>query len=331
MRLSQNLNSHTKRLGISPRRFAFVIAFCGVIGTFTSVYANNTCVNLHGNYINYKIVVDSIFTDFSSPFNDTTQAEIDSLDLELDALAAELDTTESDTADTKWSFVANTKYRSQDQRNGVDISNGLPTFFNSVKLSHAIGLELSASTSHRIKTKKLDYQDFSLALSYEYQAADWVDLSAGLTRTKYQTDTTNALAGSSFIISLMADFYIKRFIIDLSLDRYTGDDASTSLSLTTLYPFKYKDLSIITMLGASLLSYEITTNRLKSTTKTTKAKTKKALSLSSVVASLPISYPIYRGISMNFTPTFSYSPIETVSSNRTQLVVSLGLKYSLDF
>ena len=56
MRLSQNLNSHTKRLGISPRRFAFVIAFCGVIGTFTSVYANNTFVNFHGNYSNYKIV-----------------------------------------------------------------------------------------------------------------------------------------------------------------------------------------------------------------------------------------------------------------------------------
>jgi hypothetical protein len=325
--------SSPKRPGISPGRFAFCIAVCGIITMVSAASAKNAGNEFQSIFLNYNNIAYTTNGFPGAAVEDSTEAELDSLERELDALDAELDALDADTTETNWTLNAGTKYRSQEQRSGVDISNGLPTLNTSLSIGHAIGLELSASTSHRINSKKLNYQDFSLGVNYVYEAADWVDVSAGLTRTRYQSDTTNALAGASLIVSLMADFYIKQLIIDVSLDRFTGEDASTALSVTTLYSLKYNDLSITPMLSASLLSYEITTKRLQAIAlvKKTTPKTKQALTLSSVVVSVPLSHPIFQGFSLNFTPTFSYSPIKNVAGSRTQFIVNAGVKYSLDF
>ncbi|MFN8361188.1 MAG: hypothetical protein U0264_14840 [Candidatus Kapaibacterium sp.] len=323
--------TNSKRPGSLPGRFAFLILlFCmfgGIQNACTAARLFSGSVKICAHH------PDSSAADSLTVHTTMEEAELDSLEAELDAFEAELDDMEEDSVETKWSLSAGSKYRSQEQRSGVDISNGLPTLNTSVAIAHAIGVELSASTSHRIKSSKLDYQDFTLGLSYVYEAADWVDFTAGLTRTKYQSDTTNALAGSSLIISLMMDFYIKSLILDVSIDRFTGEDASTALSVSAIYPFKYKEVTITPMLSTSLLSYEITTKRLQALAKATNttAKTKKAFSLSSIVVSLPLSYPLYKGFSLNCTPSFSYSPIKDVSGNRTQFVLNAGIKYSIDW
>lgn len=325
--------SSSKRPGNSPGRFAFCIAVCGIISMVSAASAKNAGNEFQSNFLNYNNIADTTNGFPGAAVEDSTEAELDSLERELDALDAELDALDADTTETNWTLNAGTKYRSQEQRSGVDISNGLPTLNTSLSIGHAIGLELSASTSHRIKSTKLDYQDFTFGLSYVYEAADWIDFSAGLTRSKYQSDTTNAFAGSSLIISLMMDLYIKSLIVDISIDRFTGEDASTALSVSAIYPFKYKDLTITPMLSTSVLSYEITTKRLQALAKATNttAKTKKAFSLSSIVASLPLSYPVYDGFSLSCTPSFSYSPIKDVSGKRSQFVVNIGIKYSIDF
>lgn len=240
-------------------------------------------------------------------------------------------TDEADTIEPKWSVSAGVNFRNQQQKNGVDLSGGKPVIGSSLDIGHEIGLGLSFNSTHRLENG-VKFQDLSYGLSYTYSVAEWMDLSADFTRYKYSSDTVNALAAQTGSVTLTADFYYKKLIIDVSVDRYLGtSDKQTYFSLAGLLLVRYKDLRITPMVSVSAVSYEIDTKRTKIKKNTVQTVTKKALSLSSVMASVSLKYPLVSGISASFTPAIIYSPLDDLASDRLQITATVGVSYSVDF
>lgn len=300
--------AHTisKRLGTISRRFVFVALVLLV----------------EYSYGNAGFVLDSTATP------DSTENVL----LEDTAVPDLTDSTdEADTIEPKWSVIAGMNFRNQQQKNGVDLSGGKPVIGSSLDIGHEIGLELSFNSTHRIENS-LKFQDLSYGLNYTYSVAEWMDLSVDFTRYKYSSDTVNALAAQTGSVSLTADFYYKKLIIDVSVDRYLGTtDKQTYFSLAGLLLVRYKDLRITPMVSISAVSYEIDTKRTKVKKNTVQAVTKKAFSLSSVMASISLKHPLAWGISASFTPAIIYSPLDDLASERLQVTATVGVSYSVDF
>ncbi len=339
-----NNYTSSKRLGIISRRFVLLFGF------FILVYSQGLAANTLFIISKQKSLLDNSKTavfnftgiDFilidedSTATNDSSYRENDSISTssllnQYDSLVEDgVDfTEEADSLEPKWSAIAVINYKNQQQQNGVDLSSGKPIIGNSLDISHEIGLALSLGSSHRFDDG-LKYQNLSYGLIYKYSAADWVDLLIDYTRYHYASDTINALSAQTGSLSFTADFYIKTLILDLSLDRYFGSDKQTYLSLSGLMPLRYKNLTITPMISISAVSYEIAKKRVN-VNKTNQATTKNTISLSSINATVSLRYPLFGGISATFIPSFIYSPIAALASKRSQLNLSIGISYYIDF
>jgi hypothetical protein len=334
------IRSHTisKRLEIISRRFVFIIV------SFILVYSQGSAAD--------NIFTDSSYKQFTTVYPQThyrDSTELDSMIIDDDSIITENDSTaplpqhikdttlsngvdstdEADTLEPKWSVNVGVNYKNQQQKNGVDLSGGKPVIGSSIDISHEVGLGLSFNSAHRIENGGAKFQNRSLGINYTYSAAPWVDLSLDYTHYTYSSDTINALAAQTGSISLSVDFYIKKLMLDISIDRYLGaTDKQTYFTLAGLMPLHYKNITISPLASISLVSYQIQSKRIK---KAGQATTKRALSLSSIMASISCSYPLFFGISATFSPAFIYSPLEDLSSKRTQVNAEAAVTYTVDF
>ncbi|MBI3258143.1 MAG: hypothetical protein HYZ54_01490 [Ignavibacteriae bacterium] len=327
-----------KRLEVISRRFVFIVML--LISGYSDGYATHSISLesfskqvLQSDFpLDYK--QKTITIDSTDKANYSAIIEIDSLKTSIeDTVFTEIadSTEESDTLEPKWSAGAGINFKNQQLKNGVDLSGGKPVIGSSVDISHAIGLGLSFNSAHRLENGGATFQDLSIGLNYTYEVASWVDLSVDVTRYKYSSDTTNALAAQTGSISLTADFYFEKLILDFSLDRYLGTDKQTYFTFASLYLLKYHDLRITPLASISAVTYQIETKRTKIKKGTTQSVTKRAFSLSSILASVAFTYPIYSGFSAKFTPAFVYSPLDDLSSKHSQVIATLGISYSIDF
>lgn len=336
----------TKRLDSISRRFTFIMGlllichshgYAGFSFAPTPVIKQFVTVDTTKFYNRDSIETDSTDIDTVLSIKDSAVIGADSLQYPLSSTEDSTITNETDSSDnediedTQWTVDAGVNYRTKDQKSGVELSGGKPVIGSSVDITHVIGMGLSFSSAHRLVNGGAQFQDLSYGINYIYSAASWMDLEVELTGYKYASDTANALAAQTGSISLAADFYINKFIIDLSIDRYFGADKQTYLSLSGLWLFNYNDLAISPLASISIVSYEISNKRLKAKTNTVQTVTKNKLSLSSVMASVVLTYPIYSGLSATLTPAYSYSPLDDLTTKHSQFTATVGIKYSLDF
>ncbi|MBS1537926.1 MAG: hypothetical protein JST20_09275 [Bacteroidetes bacterium] len=330
-----------KRLECISRRFVLLLGLLLLI-YYQGFSANNPSNKFDTEqFLQFDFSKSNVFdsTDIDSVVidEDSTETESDTTTTlspsnDDDSLLNEIDSTdEADTLEPKWSVTAGVNYKSQQQKNGVDLSAGKPVIGSSLDISHEIGLAFSINSSHRIENGGLQYQDLTYGINYTYSASNWVDLAVDYNRYHFASDSLNALSAQTSSLSLTADFYIKKLILDLSLDHYFGTDKQTYLSLSGIMLLHYKNLNIAPMLSISAVSYEIAKKRVKVNPKTTQATTKNTISLSSIVASISLRYPLIWGISATLSPSFIYSPIADLSSKRSQIIVTAGLSYNIDF
>lgn len=336
----------TKRLDSISRRFTFIMGL--LLACYTHGYAGFSFAP--APVVNQFLMAETTkpyignSTETDSVDIDSTLSTKDSIDIETDSLQSSLTSVEDSTLtnevdssdeevieDTKWTVDAGVNYRTKDQKSGVELSGGKPVIGSSVDITHAIGLGLSFNSAHRLVNGGAQFQDLSYGINYTYSAIPWMDLEVELTGYKYASDTANALAAQTGSISLAADFYTNKLLIDLSIDRYFGTDKQTYLSLSGLWLFNYNDLKISPLASISVVSYEISNKRLKAKKNTVQTVTKNKLSLSSVMASVVLTYPIFSGFSASFTPAYSYSPLDDLSTKHSQITATLGISYSLDF
>lgn len=236
---------------------------------------------------------------------------------------------------TTWSCTIGAKYLSHYVSYGVDLSDDRAAFQPSLRFSHASGASAGFSTIRTLGTDGA-LQQWTLNLGYEYPFASWLTGGVDFSRTNYQSDTVNILATLSNSLTFSLDAEFDPVSVGLSYDRFFGSTAAAYIGLTVSGIFAWGEVMVMPMIGATWISQDVQTallsqNKGQGRSKALGSLTTSVSGLSSVSFNVIAVYPLGRGITFTFIPSFQHTPKSEVSTHSSQLLFSAGVSYNLSW
>lgn len=254
---------------------------------------------------------------------------------------AESDSTEDDEDILAWTISARTELDRSRIKNGVDLSGTNPTSYSSMSLRHENGWNGRLAWSSMLGNEGGPL-NWSAALGYDYSLTDWLDLTAGVSHTKYLSDSINAISDLQNSVSI--GFSAALSIVDLGIgyEIYLGSDPAKYWSADVSHSFEFGSLSADLSASLTYMSQTIDATKLealavklkrtKQATGTSLAKKKITISgISSYSLNLDITYDLGSGFNVYLDPSYIVTPKGEVSSKDRQLSWTVGVKYSTEF
>jgi len=243
-------------------------------------------------------------------------------------------------SNVSWKLTARADYERSNFKDGLDLSGSNPTLNYFLSIKHSSGLSSSFLYSGFFEGEKKSlfwYAD----LQYDYSVSEWLDMSAGLSHTKYFVDSLNAVYDLENCISVSASASLNLIDLGLTYDLYLGSDPAHYLTLDVSRMFEIGDLTLLFSASAVYMTQRIEEGKLeglalklkhKSSSASANPKRKVSLSgINSYYFDLYSEYDLGSGFSAYFNPTYIISPKSEVSSKDKQLSWLLGVQYSFRF
>jgi hypothetical protein len=254
---------------------------------------------------------------------------------------AESDTREGDEGDYPWLLSTRLAIEKNSTRHGVSLSGMNSTLRSSVSILHENGFYGGLGWSSMLGSDGGPL-NWSAYASYDYSLTDWLDLSAGISHTKYLVDSINAI--SDLENSLSFDITADLATIDLgfSFEVYLGSDPAKYWSADVGHTFTFGSLSVGLSAWLTYMSQKIDAGKLSALAVTLKKSklggdstlTKGKISLSGISSysfDVDIRYDLGAGFKVYINPSYMITPKGEVSSRDRQLWWAVGVRYSAEF
>jgi hypothetical protein len=223
---------------------------------------------------------------------------------------------------------------------GVDLSGTNPTSNSSISLQHENGWNGRLAWSQMLGNEGGPLS-WSAELGYDHSLTDWLDLSAGVSHTKYLTDSINPLSDleNSLSLGIAADLSV----IDLgvSFEIYLGSDPAKYWTGDISRSFEFGDLSVDLSGSLTYMSQTIDAGKLnalavklkkKVAVDTMSSKNKITIrGISSYCFDLVLRYDLGSGFKVYFDPSYNITPKGQVAAKDAQFSWTVGIRYSTDF
>lgn len=240
-----------------------------------------------------------------------------------------------------WNATAAVRYMSRHTNYGLDLGGERAAMGYDASLAHANGFTLSAGA---IKTLGGggELQQWSLGVGYDIEVSDAVSLSATFTHYEYSNDSVNVMAGLNNSMSFSVDLSFDVFDLGFSYDAFLGSNSASYYAIDVSGFEQVGKLSIVPLAQITFLAQDVENRLLKSNKGSGKGSSSPASSssgisttsvtgLSSLSLHLVMIYPIADHLSLTFHPYFLYSPKAEVSTQTSQVIWTVGLRYFIDF
>lgn len=230
----------------------------------------------------------------------------------------------------EWDLSVAGRYHSLYTNYGLDLSNDRSALGYEFGVTHLSGF---STTVNAIQTLGAggQLQQWSLGIGYDWQASEWVVLSAEYTHYEYSNDSVNVLAGLSNGLSFSLELSLGDVDLGFSYDTFLGSNSASYYGMDLSGYYKFKDLMIVPLAQVTFMAQEIQNSLLNpgkkgSSSGTTTTST--VTGLSSFSIHLVLVYPLLEQLSLSAHPSFLYSPKAEVSSRASQFVWSVGFRFS---
>jgi hypothetical protein len=262
-----------------------------------------------------------------------------SVDVNDSTSIAESDSTEDEEI-LPWTISAKTELDKSRIQNGVDLSGTNPTSNSSVSLLHESGWNARLAWSSMLGSEGGPL-NWSAALGYDYSLTDWLDMTAGVSHTKYFADSINAISNLQNSLSIGLNATLSIVDLGIGYETYFGSDPAKYLSANLSHSFKFGSLSA--GLSASLTYMSQTIDAAKLDALAVKMKKKLAAAtllskskvtiqgISSYSLNLDVRYDLGSGFNVYLDPSYMVTPKGEVSSKDRQLSWTVGVQYSIEF
>jgi hypothetical protein len=271
----------------------------------------------------------------------TSEPVRDSVAVDDSTTVAESDTGEEDEEDLPWMLSTRLAIEKNSTQHGVSLSGTNSTLSSSVSVLHESGFYGRIGWSSMLGGDGGPL-DWSAYASYDYSLTDWLDLSAGMSHTKYLVDSINAI--SDLENSLSFDMTADLAIIDLgiSFEIYLGPDPAKYWSADVSHTFSFGSLSVGLSAWLTYMSQKIDAGKLNALAVTLKKSklagdstlTKGKINLSGISSysfDVDIKYDLGAGFNVYINPSYMITPKGEVSSRDRQLWWAVGVRYSAEF
>lgn len=227
----------------------------------------------------------------------------------------------------EWDLSAAARYHSLYTNYGLDLSNDRSALGYELGVAHLSGF---STTLNAIQTLGAggQMQQWSLGIGYDWQASEWVVLSAEYTHFEYKNDSVSVLAGLSNGLSFSLDLSLGDVDLGFSYDTYLGNNSASYYGVDLSGYYEFKDFMIVPLAQVTFMAQEIQTSLLKPGKKGSSSGTATVTGLSSFSVHLVLIYPLLEQLSLSAHPSFLYSPKAEISSRASRFVWSVGLRFS---
>lgn len=253
----------------------------------------------------------------------------------------ESDSSEEDGEILPWTFSLRTEFQNTRIKKGVDLSGTNPTSSSSISLLHENGWISRLAWSSMLGSEGGPL-NWSADLGYDYSVTEGLDLTAGVSHTKYLADSINAISDleNSLSIGLAVDLSV----VDLGIgyETYLGSDPAKYWAADVSHSFGFGSLSVYISVSLTYMSQTIEAGKLdalaaalkKKRLETVASLSKKKITISGISSyslNLDIRYDLGSGFNVYLDPSYVVSPKGEVSSKERQLSWTVGMKYSTEF
>ncbi|MCK5033181.1 MAG: hypothetical protein KAS18_06085 [Calditrichia bacterium] len=227
------------------------------------------------------------------------------------------------------SFGAN--YLSRFTAYGIDLAEESAAYGLSTSLLHTSGLYADAYFTNPTSTT-VDAQQISFDIGYEKEFSSIFSLSAEFSQYFFSSDTANILSQFSNAFSINADLSLDLFDIGLSYDRFLGESGASYFSIDISTFHEVGPLYILPMYQAVFTSQTVDESILlktkgkKKDSQSTATSTELSGLANSIITVVAI-YPVFKNLSVSFTPSLILSHNDELSSEASQFVWNVGLRY----
>lgn len=273
-------------------------------------------------------IIISLFNNYTFAYTSTqdttvieninTDEDQDIDDLESDSDVSDL--SEEDLIELDENYILITPFitvKSNQMKNGIDISNGKPTISLGVDISNSYGFGASFSRNSTLSSG-LNYLNSNLSLSYEYEMSSIFSAELSYLKTFYSNEDVNPFASASNSLGLNFDLIVPHFFMDLSYSYSFGTSTINEFGLTLQSYIKLGDkFKISPSLNTVLAAY----NHKKLT---------KTLGLSNILASLKFGYTFFENLNLSLTPAVAYTPVKVLSVKKLNTYLTLNLDYDFE-
>lgn len=244
---------------------------------------------------------------------------------------------QEDEEDQSWSASAGIRFMNRYTNYGIDLSNDQPAWSPSVSLDHTQGFNAGFEGVWTMGANG-GLQRWSVSAGYAMSLSNLFSLSIDFSHYQYQNDTANVLAGLSNSLSLSAELDLDVVSLSTSIDQYLGGPGATYFGFDASGFVEAGDLLIVPLAQVTFVSQEVSTSRTKPGgggkgpgATSVSSSTVILTGISSVSIHGVLVYPLYEGLTLTAHPAMVYSPKAEVSTQTTQFVLSLGVKYTFPF
>lgn len=268
-----------------------------------------------------------VLSDSKPEKEDSEYDELDSLEAELDAI------------EENWNLYAAMKYCNKKIDRGIEETSGKGSLMQSISIGHTLGLTVGIDIRQSLGIPIL-YNDNNVYLDYVLPISENIELGVSYGKQSYSNEASSAMSGTNNSISIYSDIKLSSFFIDLSYDRYFGNNEyfnyySTSI-LKSYYLNEDKSFKISPMLSLTFSSYTVDSTKILK--KKVPLKPRKTITyqvtnfgLGSAVLSLKLAYKITPDLSFSFTPALNYIPKRGNDSSSLDFLAYFSIVYDLDF
>jgi len=244
-----------------------------------------------------------------------------------------LNAQDSRNENSRLSFGA--KYLSRFTTYGIDLANESAALGLSTSLSHNSGFYGDIYFTNPTDSD-VDAQQTSIDIGYVKEFSDIFAFSAECSQYFYSSDTANIFSQFSNSIAFSAELSFDFFDLGFSYDRFLGSDGASYFSLDISTFQELGPLYILPLYHAVFMSQTVDENILLKGKK--KKKDSQTISSSMEVSGLANSiltaafiYPATDNLSVSFTPVLILNHNDDLSSESSQFVWNVGLRYRFKF
>lgn len=244
--------------------------------------------------------------------------------------------------ESPWNISAGSRYMSRYTNYGLDLGRDRAALGYDVALTHEMGFSLSAGAIQTLGSGG-GFLQWSMGAGYDWQVSEIFTLSAEYTHYDYSNDSVSVLASLTNALSFSAELSFDAVDVGFSYDTFLGANSASYYGLDISGFYQIDNISIVPLTQVTFMSQDVE-NRLLKTTKTGIGKggppstiTSSSTSVTTVTGLSSLSlhviaiYPIIDRLSVIFHPSYQYSPKAEVSTQTSQFIWSIGLRYSFDF
>ena len=218
---------------------------------------------------------------------------------------------------------------------GIDLADKNPAWRISSAISHSSGFYGNAQLTRPVSSI-YDAQQVTIVIGYEREFSYFLALSAQLSHFFYSSDTVNILSQFPNLISLMADMNLTVIDLGLSYDHYPGENGATYFSIDISKFFDMGHVYIMPFIQVVFISQTVEERHL------VKGKSRKKGNISTVTTTglsglvnssitIVTVYPVFKNISLSFTPSFLLSHQDELSEQTAQFIWNAGIRYKFKF